>query len=302
MKFVNNICVPQVSNACYGNNAISDQAVKIIQENGYRKIGLIGLNMIPAAFYLNLTRSLLDCEIKDATEMVDLLVSVKSEEELSFLERAVRIHEAVGYAVPALVYAGRLERELGADLYRLAVSAGAVEYVSNINLCSQPLPGAMHALHYQNKIMEAGDTLNILFEVPTITGYYADFHHYWSIGEPNAAAADAMELAGEAHEYLASLCKPGVRACDAFARMNEWKVQRGMEPERRMHGHGQGYGLVERPYIDANDPMVFKENMFIALHPPVQVGGASVNPAANYVITVDGARRVNTFPKGLITI
>ena len=88
----------------------------------------------------------------------------------------------------------------------------------------------------------------------------------------------------------------------ALPQVNEWKLSHGLEPERRMHGHGQGYGLVERPYFDANDPLVLKENMFIALHPPVMVRGATVIPAANYVITANGAERIGGFTRELVEI
>ena len=302
MEFANSVCVPQVANAWYGNNVVSDQAAALVKKGGYKKVGLVGLNLIPAAFYLNFTSSLPGVEMTDATEMVDQMVVVKSEEELRLLGDAVLMHEAVGNAIPSLVYAGRLEREFGADLIRLAVLAGADEYLSNIMLCSQRMPGPMHSIHYQNKLIEAGDTLNVLFEVPSITGYYADFHHYWSVGAPCPEAAEAMDLAAEAHEYLARLCVPGAKASDVFHRMNEWKIQRGMEPERRMHGHGQGYGLVERPYFDAMDPMILEENMFLAFHPPIQVRGAQVNPSSNYIVTRNGAKRVNSFTKKLAAI
>ena len=147
MEFANNICVPQVANAWYGNHVAGDQAVGLVKKGGYKKVGLVGLNLIPAAFYLNLTAGLPGIEVVDATELVDKMVAVKSDEELRLLTEAVRMHEAVGNAIPSLVYAGRLERELGADLIRLAVLAGADEYLSNIMLCAQRKPGPMHAIH-----------------------------------------------------------------------------------------------------------------------------------------------------------
>ncbi|NLK08180.1 MAG: M24 family metallopeptidase [Firmicutes bacterium] len=302
VEYEYNIGVPQSNNAWYGNNAASDQAIRIIEKEGYKKIGFLGLNLIFAAFYLGVTQGLPGVEFVDASDAIDQVISVKSQEELSMLKDAVQMHEAVGKAVPSLVYAGRNERELGADLCRLSILMGADEFLGNICIGTQRVPGAMYRFHLQNKIIESGDTLNILFEVPTLTGYYADFHHYWAIGDPLPEAVKAMDIAREAQEYMATLCKPGARASDIFNKMNEWKKSRGMKPERRMHGHGQGYGLVERPYFDAYDPMVLKENMFLALHPTVQVGEASVAPSSNYIVTKEGAVRVNTFSQQLVLI
>lgn len=302
VEFANSICVPQMSNAWYGNNFISDQAIDIIKKNGYKKLGLLGLNLMSAAFYNNLTKSLPQNEVVDASEMIDQLVAVKSEEELGMLRDAVQLHDAVGNAIPALVYAGRLERELGADLAKLAIISGADEYLGNILIASQRIPAGRHPFHCQNKIIEVGDTLDILFEVPNKSGYYADFHHYWSVGDPLPEAVKAMELAQVAQEYMASICKPGAKASDIFNEMNEWKQSRGMGPETRMHGHGQGYGLVERPYFDSCDPMILKENMYLGLHPPVNVGEAKVNPSYNYIVTKDGAKRISTFTQKLVVI
>jgi len=299
MEFANSISEPQVNVVFYGNNAVSDHAVGIIKKEGYKKIGILGLNILPAAFYINLTRSLPNNEIVDASDMIDQLIAVKSEEELAMLDGALKVHEAVANAIPAMVYAGRLEREFAADLCRLAIVLGADEHLSNIMICSQKIPGPMHQYHYMNKIIEEGDTLNVLFEVPDKTGYYADFHHYWGVGTPAPDSIKAMEISVEAHEYMAALCRPGAKASDVFVQMNEWKKNRGMDPELRMLGHGQGYGLTERPYFDANDPMILKENMYVALHPATQSGEASVAVARNYIITEDGAKRVSAYPMPL---
>jgi Xaa-Pro aminopeptidase len=130
---------------------------------------------------------------------------------MGFLQDACDLHDAAAYAIPALVYAGRLEREFGADLYRLAMLMGADEYLSNLFVCSSRLAGPMFALHYQNKIIEEGDALNVLFEVPTMVGYYADLHRYFNVGTPAPEMQEVMAAGIELQDYLAGLCKPGIR-------------------------------------------------------------------------------------------
>jgi Xaa-Pro aminopeptidase len=60
--------------------------------------------------------------------------------------------------------------------------------------------------------------------------------------------------------------------------------------------------LVERPYFDAFDPMVLKENMYLSIHPTVSKNGASVAPSDNYVVTKDGAKRMTGYPRKLAVI
>ncbi len=298
----NNIAIPVFNNACYADSFAAEKAVEVIQKKGCRKLGLIGMNLITAGFYNNLLEGLPGTETVDVTDEFDYLVAVKSAEELGFLQDACDLHDAAAYAIPSLVYAGRMEREFGADLYRLALLMGADEYLSNLFVGSSRLAGPMFALHYQNKIIEAGDALNVLFEVPTMVGYYADLHRYFNVGAPAPEMLEVAAAGIELQDYLANLCKPGVRGKEVFAACNDWLTRNGFDPEIRLCGHGQGYGLVERPYFDAFDPMVLQENMYLAIHPTVKAKGASVQIGDNFVVTADGAKRMTKHPRGLTII
>jgi Xaa-Pro aminopeptidase len=302
MRFANNISVPAFANACYANHFMSNHAINIIRKNNYTSIGLVGMNILSAAFYKNLVESLPVVKITDASELVDALITIKSQEELELLREAVQLHERIGNAVPALLYAGRLEREFGADVYRLAMLAGADEYLSNINVATAKKTGPMFPLHYQNKLIEEGECLNLLVEVPTLSGYYADFHRYWALGEPVPEMVEASELAIQVQDYMASICKPGIVCSEVFRMTNIFMESLGLPSEKRNMGHGQGYGLVERPYFDAFEPMTLKENMFISIHPSITYKGAKVVPADNYMITEDSAKRINRFQRGLIRL
>lgn len=298
----NNISVPVFNNACYGDGMAAEKALEVINKKGCRKLGFIGMNLITAGFYNALLKGLPGVETCDVTDAFDYLVAVKSQEELCMLKEAVDVHDKAFNAIPSLMYAGRLEREFGADLYRLAMIASGDEYLTNINVASQRMPGPMFGLHYQNKVMEAGDSVNILFEVPIQNGYYADLHRYFNLGEPAPETLEVAEGAVAAQDYLASICKPGVKGCEVFEACNEWLTKNGFFPEVRLAGHGQGYGLVERPYFDAFDTMELKENMYVAIHPTVKTKYASVCPSDNYVITKDGAVRMTGAARGLIIV
>ena len=41
----------------------------------------------------------------------------------------------------------------------------------------------------------------------------------------------------------------------------------GFEPEIRLYAHSQGYDMVERPMIRADETMPIEENMNFAVHP-----------------------------------
>lgn len=298
----NNISVPVFNNACYGDGFTAEKALEVIQKKGCKKLGFIGMNMITVGFYQALLRGLPQAETVDVTDEFDRLVADKSQEELALLREACVVHDRALLAIPALMYAGRLEREFGADLYRLAMIAGADEYLSNLNVCSQRMAGPMFSLHNQNKIMEEGDSINVLFEVPVMSGYYADLHRYFNLGEPAPEMVEVSQGAVAAQDYIASICRPGVKGKEIFEACNKWLVQNGFAPETRLCGHGQGYGLVERPYFDAFDNMELRENMYLSIHPTVKSKYASVCPSDNYIVTKDGAVRVTGSQRGLIIV
>ena len=298
----NNISVPVFNNACYADHIAAEKAVEIIKKKGCKKIGFLNLNLITVGFYQNLLQGIGAVEALDVTDEFDYLVARKSAEEIAMLQVACDIHDAAAAAIPSLVYAGRMERELGMDIYRLAMIANGDEYLTNNCVNSARILGPMFALHYQNKIIEAGDCLNILFEVPVMSGYYSDLHRYYNLGEPAPEMAEVSAGAEQLQDHLAAMCKPGVRACDVFAECNDWLKKNGFGPEIRLCGHGQGYGLVERPYFDAYDTMTLEENMYLAIHPTVSKNGASVAPSDNYIVTKDGAKRMTNYQRGLIII
>lgn len=298
LKLAHNIAVPVFGNNWTGNDMISDKASMIIKEGGFKTIGLVAKNLLSLGFYENLVKSLPDCKFVDATEMIDQLIVIKSEEELQFHKQAIVLHETVAAAMPALIYAGRTEREIGMDLYRLACLGGACDFLANITLASSRLGNMATSLQYQNKIVEEGDTINLLFEVPSQSGYYADFRRLWAVGNAAPEVLEAAAIANEAQDYLASICKPGITGKEVFALGNEWFKSRNIPLETRMHGHGQGYGLVERPYFDAREPMVLKENMFLSLHPQIRLKGTRMSLADNYLVTKEGpAKRLTGFPR-----
>ena len=298
----NNISIPVFNNACYADGFAAEKAVEVIKKKGCKKIGFINLNLITAGFYQNLLKGLGSVETVDATDEFDYLVACKSAEEIAMLQAACDIHDYAAAAIPSLVYAGRLEREFGMDLYRLAMIACGDEYLGNNCVNSARILGPMFPLHYQNKIMEEGDCLNVLFEVPVMSGYYADLHRYYNLGAPAPEMTEVVDGAVKLQDHLAAMCKPGVKASDIFVECNDWLKKNGFGPEIRLCGHGQGYGLVERPYFDAYDDMILKENMYLAIHPTVSKNGASVAPSDNYIVTKDGAKRMTGYKRGLIVI
>ena len=77
----------------------------------------------------------------------------------------------------------------------------------------------------------------------------------------------------------------------------------GRPPERRVHCHGQGYDLVERPLIRHDEPMAIQAGMNIVVHPTYQKDGVLSWVCDNYPITANGpGERMHKFPEEITEI
>ena len=69
-----------------------------------------------------------------------------------------------------------------------------------------------------------------------------------------------------------------------------------------MFGHGQGYGLNERPNLAGYETMCFQKNMTISIQPQITTERVSVCCDDNYIITDKGAVRMSTFPRKIFEL
>jgi hypothetical protein len=72
----------------------------------------------------------------------------------------------------------------------------------------------------------------------------------------------------------------------------------GRPEEKRLHCHGQGYDLVERPLIRNDEPMSIAKDMNIVVHPTYIRGGVLSWVCDNYLIEAGGpSERLHAFPE-----
>jgi hypothetical protein len=80
-------------------------------------------------------------------------------------------------------------------------------------------------------------------------------------------------------------------------------VENGRPPERRLHAHGQGNDLVERPLIRFDEPMTIVEGMNIVVHPSYIRDGLGSWICDNYLIGPDGpGPSIHSFPQRIVDL
>jgi Xaa-Pro aminopeptidase len=68
---------------------------------------------------------------------------------------------------------------------------------------------------------------------------------------------------------------------------------KGLPPELRLYSHGQGYDMVERPLVRADEPMAIEPGMCLAVHPNYEAQGLFMIICDNYIVGANGTERIH---------
>ncbi|SHN83276.1 M24 family metallopeptidase [Desulfitobacterium chlororespirans] len=275
--------------------------VEKIKDSHYKKIGLVGLSLISAALYQYIVAKLPGVEIVDATDLVDAIKAVKSEDEIALIRKTVALHDHLAEAVPVLFRPGRKESEIRSELKRLAMDMGSEE--QNIVVGTEANDKAFIVdPFFDNREIKQGDRMVILIEVNGPGGFYGEIARTWCLGEPSQDVLDAYAIATKAQKYIAGMLKPGAAPSDLFKANNDFLISHGYAPEKRYFAHGQGYDMVERPAFVPRETMLLKEGMFLAIHPTAANNKALAFSCDNYLITAKGAELLNKTPQIVFSV
>ena len=298
---------PAFPNVWWEEGWDAEKAVAYMLKKKPRKVGFVGMGNMSAALYANIMKGLPGVEFINATDLVDELRMVKSEEELALHREAAYMHEMSYEIALESICPGRTIEEVILDIRIAQMEAGSEEQQVAIAFGQpgEPHPGQMSWGNtvIRRKLRE-GDIVNLLVESSMAGGYWYDMRRFFSIGPVPAAYRNAWEIAREARAIMAENCKPGllpgvaVKACDKFLK------SKGCPPENRVCGHGQGLDLVERPVFLKDEVCKLEVGMIVCLHPTAKTKNAAVCLSDTYVVAESGAVPLykNLFDKDEIAV
>lgn len=293
---------PYFRSMYYTNEYDAEVIVKVIKERKDKTVGIVGMALINAALFTYLKENLPTVEFVDATNLIDEIKAIKSEDELVFVRKAIDLHDMVASAMPSIIRPGVYEYEIRSELQRILVNHGSEEQL--IMMGSSPAGVRTPHLHsfYQNRRIEEGDNVLVMVEANGPAGFYGEIIRTWCLSEPSEELLDAWEFSRKIQHYTASLLKPGVSPGEVIRKINEYMANHGYPPEGRLFGHGQGYDLVERPALVAAEKMVLKPNMVIAVHPAIVNENALGFCCDDYLITDTGAVLMQKTPQEVFVL
>jgi Xaa-Pro aminopeptidase len=279
----------------------AELAAKALAPYAGGTIGLVGRAQLSFALvdYLRKGR-FSNTRFVDATDLVDKIKVIKSAEEQDLVRRAAAMQDGAMRAAFDAVEPGMRDRDVAAIAQCYSQRHGSE---NGIYLCaSMPpdKPAQFSQRHYQNRVIEKGDVIALLVEDSGPGGMYAELGRTCVVGKASAELKDEFAFALEARKFNLGLLKPGAPCREVFAVYNAFMRENGRPEEKRLHCHGQGYDLVERPLIRQDETMAIAKDMNIVVHPTYIRGHVLSWVCDNYLIGANGpGERLHRFPEAI---
>jgi Xaa-Pro aminopeptidase len=286
------INVPAFPNVWWEDSWDADKAAGVMKRTKPKTVGFVGMGNMSVAFADHVRKGLKGVNFINATDLVDEVRMVKSEEELKLHREAAYMHEMTYQVAKEAIRPGRTVAEVLAEIRFEQVAAGSEE--QQISIQFGP-PGAMHSSQhswgntYIHRTFREGDMCNMLAESSMAGGYWYDLRRFLSIGPVPEAYREAHAIVKEARSIMAENSKPGLLPKVALDACDKFLKSKGCPPEARVAGHGQGLDLVERPVYRREEVAKLEAGMIVCLHPTAKTKHAAVCISDTYVVSGSGA-------------
>ncbi|MGA7455585.1 MAG: M24 family metallopeptidase [Rhodoplanes sp.] len=283
----------------------AELTAKEVQKRGYRSIGVVAPQNMLFGFGWKLRELLRDITFVDATDLIDPIKAIKSPEEIAFIRQTAVMQDEIIAKVKTHLRPGRRDFEVMAHAQYVGQLMGSeTGYFLG---CSAPpgQPAGMRRRSDQNRMIREGDLFMFQAENTGPGGLFVHHGRVFSLGKPAQEVVDLFGQMVEAQDYTIGLLKPGASCREIFAEYNAYMRSRGLPEEKRLHCHGQGYDVVERPLIRNDESMTIEANMNIGIHPSPGLSNPRVfvTVCDNFLIGADGAvERLHTTPRTLIEL
>jgi Xaa-Pro aminopeptidase len=283
------IFTPAFTSVAYTEAYHAELVAAELKRRGYRTIGWVAAGAMPHAFVARIERELAGrATFVDATEFIDRLKAIKSEEEKELIRKAARMQDEVFARVLAKIRPGMTDNDVTALAQyegRLLGSEQGLFLGS-----SAPLGQASRFLdrHQQARRLKPGEHFSLLIENNGPGGFYTEIARTIVLGKASNELIDGFESMKEAQAHTLRLLKPSASCADIARSHDEDMRARGLPAELRLYCHGQGYDLVERPLVRADETMAIEEHMNLAVHPGYERPSIFAVICDNYFIEADG--------------
>ena len=295
---------PSYASAHYTAEYDAALAERVLERYAGGTVGLLGTAAMSFALVDYLKRGkLAKAKFVDASDVVDRIKSVKSEEELTLIRRTAAMQDAAMDAVFKAIRPGMRDLEVAAIAEQVGHSLGSEQ---GLFLCSSAPVGVSAMFgnrHLQNRVIQPGDQYTLLVENNGAGGFYTELGRTCVLGKASQEMKDEFAFVLEAQKFMLGLLKPGASCKDIFESYNAFMRTNGRPEEKRLHCHGQGYDMVERPLIRFDETMPIRKNMNIVVHPTYATARTFSWVCDNFLTGENGVdEKLHKFPQKIFEL
>lgn len=267
------------------------------------RIAVAAPNAMSATFLDTLRRQLRVEGFVDLTDDLDAIKAIKSDEEVALIRRCAALQDQVFERVLTVVRPGMRDFEIVAAALHEAQRLGSENGIFLAASAPLGVAGIKVRRRLMNRALQPGDQFTILIEVNGVAGYYTEIGRTCVLGKANTEMQDEFAFARSAQDFTTSLFVAGAEPAEIFSRYNDYMRSNKRPPERRLHAHGQGYDLVERPAIRDDETMRLAANMNLACHPTYVTERTYTWICDNYLLRPDGeVERLHKTPQQIFEL
>jgi Xaa-Pro aminopeptidase len=295
--------MPSYASCPYTAEYDAQLAEKALEKYSGGTIGLLGRAAMSFALGDTLRRRLTKAKFTDASDMVDRIKAIKSPEELERIRRTAMMQDKAMEETFAAIKPGMRELEVAAIAEHVGHKHGSEQGLFLTG--SGPVgTAAIFANRYQqNRVLREGDQFTILIENNGPGGFYTELGRTCVLGKASQEMKDEFAFVLEAQKFTLGLMQPGAKCSEIFAAYNAFMKKNKHPEEKRLHSHGQGYDMVERPLIRHDETMTIQKNMNMVCHPTYVTERTYSWCCDNFLIGDTGVvEKLHKFPQKIFEI
>lgn len=258
---------PSFSTASYTRDYDAELVIDALRPFSGGRIGVLAMTHIPFAFIGYLQQQFPRATFVDASDMVDEIRAIKSDEELAAIRLTAAIQDEAMAAAFAVAKPGIRESDVAAEALYVSQKLGSEQ---GIYLAASGPQGAhlrLQQRHYQNRRLEAGDQMLLLVENNGPGGQYAELGRTCVLGKASAELKDELRFTISARNHVLDQLEDGVAASEIYARYSTFMRENGRPEDRRIFAHSQGMDMVERPLLRHDETFALRARTNLAVHP-----------------------------------
>jgi Xaa-Pro aminopeptidase len=295
---------PSYASAYYTAGYDAQLAAKALERYSGASIGMLGVAAISFALIDGLRRGTLGkARMFDASDLVDPIKAVKSEDELAFVRRTALAQDAAMEAAFNAIKPGMTELQVAAFAEHAGHDSGSEQGIFLSFSAPAGSPGQIVNRHLQGRVLKAGDQFSLLVENNGPGGFYCELGRTAVLGKATDEMREQQAFVLEAQEFCTRLLKPGAHPAAIWEQYNAFMREHGRSEEKRVHLHGQGYDMVERPLIRFDETMPVAASVYFALHPAFSTERTYSWACDNFLLNGNGAvERLHRSPRNLFEL